>query len=282
LGGLSEFSEKFHEFSRNMLDRNFSFFTMDWAYQGRSSRLPAPFSQRRHSDGFESDVADLHKFVMEQVRPAAAIPGNKHMPIILVAHSMGGLIAIRYLSEHAGIFNAAALSAPMLDIPMAKWQIHLLNTLHSLRVLDKQYVPTMGKDWDEQRRKGDGSEVFSSDTLRDALHPYWSKLEDVLRVGDPTIGWIAKARDSFKTVRQDGYVERIKIPVLVALAGDEKIVSNAATHEIAARLPNGRVLEIEGARHEILVEADVYRNQFLENFDKLLQENNIVPAAQPA
>lgn len=281
LGGLSEFSEKFYEFSRDMLARDFSFFTMDWAYQGRSTRLPAPNSQRRHSDGFEADISDLHKFITNYVEPAAALPNNQRLPLILVAHSMGGMISLRYLSEHGGIFNAAALSAPMMEIPMQKWQVTLLSFLHSLRFLNKSYVPTMGQDWNDQRRKGDGSEIFSADPVRDSLHAHWSKLEEVLRVGDPTINWIAEARKSFKTIGSSGYLERINLPVLIAIAGREEIVSNDAIREAAARIPRHTLLEIKDARHEMLMEKDAYRNQFLDNFDKLLKDNNIVPTAQP-
>lgn len=281
LGGLSEFSEKFYELSRDLLARGYSFFTMDWAYQGRSSRLPAPYSQRRHSDGFEADISDLHKFATKYVRPAAALPGGKYLPVILIAHSMGGMISLRYLSEHTDTFDAAALSAPMLEIPMEKWQTVLLNALHSLHILNKNYVPTMGKDWNDLRRKGDGSEMFSSDSSRDSIHAYWSKLEEVLRVGDPTINWIAQARKSFQIIERSGYLESIKIPVLTAMAGREEIVSNDAIRKASKRLPSGRLLEIEGARHEMLMESDPYRNQFLDAFDKLLKDNNIIPPVQP-
>jgi lysophospholipase len=281
LGGLSEFSEKYHELARDMLARDYAFFTMDWPYQGRSSRL-ACGPQRRHSDGFETEISDLHKFITEQVRPAAANEDGSHKPVYLIAHSMGGMISLRYLSEHTGLINAAALSAPMLGVPMKKWQVALLSVLHSLRILDSSYVPTMGKDWNEQRRKGDGSEIFSSDPVRDNLHPYWSKTETCLQLGDYTIGWLAAARKSFKAIAQKDYLERIDTPVMLAAAGQDSIVSNEAIRDAAKRLPNSHLLEIPGSQHEILMESDVYRNQFLNGFDKFIQNNTIITATQPA
>ncbi|MDO8401341.1 MAG: hypothetical protein Q7T45_26395, partial [Bradyrhizobium sp.] len=50
-------------------------------------------------------------------------------------------------------------------------------------------------------------------------------------------------------------------------AGADTVVSAAAVKDFAARLPAGSHLAIEGARHEILQEADLYRAQFWAAFD---------------
>ena len=35
------------------------------------------------------------------------------------------------------------------------------------------------------------------------------------------------------------------------------------------------MIEIEGARHEIMMEQDIYRDAFLKAFDKMVEENKI-------
>lgn len=47
-------------------------------------------------------LADLHTIVDEIVLSAAVDPEDNHkrLPIILLAHSMGGHLALRYLSEY--------------------------------------------------------------------------------------------------------------------------------------------------------------------------------------
>ena len=57
---------------------------------------------------FDDVVADLHT-VEEQAR--AAHPG---LPIVLIGHSMGGMIAARYAQRHGGGLSALVLSAPVL------------------------------------------------------------------------------------------------------------------------------------------------------------------------
>ena len=45
------------------------------------------------------------------------------------------------------------------------------------------------------------------------------------------------------------------------------LLAQAAQAELAARLPRGAAHRFEGARHEILLELDRYRNAFWERFD---------------
>lgn len=70
------------------------------------------------SDGERALVADLDvlvadvKSVLDRARAAA--PGT---PLVLIGHSLGGLIAIRYLQTHPGTVDAAILSGPFLGNP---------------------------------------------------------------------------------------------------------------------------------------------------------------------
>ena len=54
--------------------------------------------------------------------------------------------------------------------------------------------------------------------------------------------------------------------VLVA-AGRDEIVSTLATEEFGLRLRIGAHLIVNGAKHELLMEQDRYRSQFLAAFD---------------
>ena len=50
-------------------------------------------------------------------------------------------------------------------------------------------------------------------------------------------------------------------------AGADEVVSTEAVAAYARRLRGGSVLMIDGARHEILQEADMFREQFFAAFD---------------
>src|ERR1035437_9489859 len=66
LPGLSEFSEKYFEVARDMLRRNLAFRVLAWQGQGKSDRyLGNP--HKRHTAGFDEDIADLHCLITHPV-----------------------------------------------------------------------------------------------------------------------------------------------------------------------------------------------------------------------
>ncbi|MFA5592613.1 MAG: alpha/beta fold hydrolase [Micavibrio sp.] len=279
LGGLSEFSEKYYEVARGMQRRGYAFWFMDWHYQGRSGRYK-PYPQRRHSDGFDLDVSDLHSFIENHVAPATKAReheyGTEETPFIMLGHSMGGNIGLHYLIKYPRRFDAAAFSAPLLGIYNFHAGYRLLEKI-VIRMLDRvgdRYV-FFGRDWHEKMRKSGAGNVFSSDPERDYLHRYWSATEPDLRVGNVTFRWVIEALKSCAALKEPGMLEHIDIPVLIAAAGKDRVVDNRALHHEAARLPHGQVLDISGARHEIMMERDEYRKQFFDAFDALLAENGI-------
>jgi lysophospholipase len=63
------------------------------------------------------------------------------------------------------------------------------------------------------------------------------------------------------------YPNKIRQPILIVAAGQDRVVSTPATEQFAVRLRTGTHLVITGARHEILMEQDQYREQFWAAFD---------------
>jgi lysophospholipase len=63
------------------------------------------------------------------------------------------------------------------------------------------------------------------------------------------------------------YASRLRQPMLLVAAGQDRIVSTPAIGAFARRLRAGSHLVIPGARHEILMEQDRYREQFWAAFD---------------
>ena len=59
----------------------------------------------------------------------------------------------------------------------------------------------------------------------------------------------------------------------MAIAGQDALVSNDAIRNAAKHLPHAKLLEIPEAFHEILMESDIYRQQFLDCFFTFINEN---------
>ena len=88
-----------------------------------------------------------------------------------------------------------------------------------------------------------------------------------LALGGPTVAWVRAACQAAKIVQEPDFMARIQVPVLFIGAGADEVVSTQAVTNYARRLRGGSVLMIDGARHEILQEADVFREQFFAAFD---------------
>lgn len=268
LPGLSEFCEKYFEVARDLLARGCAVWVIDWRGQGRSDRYLAN-PHKRHSEGFEKDLADLERWIGDYVRPSAGAA-----PMVMLAHSMGGNIGMRYLMAHPRLFRAAAFSAPMIGVRalrhvpggMALFLARLFGGKAGAR-----YVPG-GRDWAGEGIAAQARGLLSSDPERGAVHDLWMARDESLRIGAATFGWLRAAYLSSRAVQAGREVERIGIPVLFVLAGQEGLVDNRATRRLAARMKRATVREIAAARHEILMEKDPIRAEFFQGFDALLAE----------
>lgn len=275
LPGLSEFSEKYYELASNMLDRGFAFWIMDWQGQGRSGRYLAN-RHKRHAQDFDDDIADLHLFLRDYVKPSALHPKKGRLPLIMLGHSMGAALGMRYLQRYSDIFDAAAFSAPLLgvrDFNLPLWLGILLTGL--LYPFHKKYVPG-GLDYDGKNREDFGNSVFSSDPLRDSVHKTWSDFDPVLQIGSPTIGWLHHALRLCQRIQKPTALKTITIPCLFATAGKDKIVANKPVKNLEEKIQNAAFLDLPEAQHEILMESDSIRGKFLDAFDQLLEKNNLL------
>lgn len=274
LPGLGEFCEKYFETAHDVLDRGLAFCVLDWQGQGLSSRF-LPNRQKRHSGGFGADIEDLNILVCDYLHSAVTPAPGKRLPAIMLAHSMGGNIGLRYLAAYPGFFDAAAFSAPMIRI-------------RALRGMPKSFSRnltgflrhTMGRsyafgatDWHPMHRPPPPLNTVSSDPERARVHNIWCLSDPRLQVGGVTFGWLHEANRSCAVLGGKGVLESIDIPCLVAVPGRDFLVDPMAARQAADRLPRGRLLDLPGCLHETLMERDVFRGAFLKAFDDLLKES---------
>lgn len=277
LQGLSECVEKYFELANDLRDRNYSFWMIDWQGQGKSDRH-LPNLQKRHSNGFEEDIADLDFFIDQYVKHSAVHPDVGRIPLVMLGHSMGANIGLRYLLEKPDVFEAAGFSAPMFDImatkSMPSWLVKLASS-GLYHFFNKSYAPKGGADWTPAMRDAPEKDIFSTDPVRKNIHNIWFQHNPELQVGNITSGWLHHAIKSCQYLQKKADLESIEIPCLFGLAENEDIVDNDVARKIAARVEGSQTLELKGSKHEILMETDPIRNEFLNAFDKMLKDNNI-------
>jgi lysophospholipase len=274
LPGLSEFGEKYYELARDLNNSNLAFWVIDWMGQGGSDRyLPNIF--KRHSAGFDEDIADLDYLITEYIKHSSVHPDKGRIPLAMLGHSMGGNIGLRYLAHHPNAFECAAFSAPMIGIhnltslpkPLIMGAAWILNELAG-----KSYAPKQ-MDWHDSVRPASGKDEFSSDPKRGKLHELWQKQNEALRIGGVTNHWLYEALKSCYAVRTD--IPKIKQDMLIGIAAEDKIVSNKCTHKAFKNCTNAEMITFDGSQHEIMMETNQIRSAFLDHFKALIHKTII-------
>jgi lysophospholipase len=265
LHGRTEFMEKYLDAVAELRARGHAVWSLDWRGQGRSSRL-LPDPARNHVHSFEDHLDDLD-LLLRLVPPG---------PVLVMGQSMGAHLALRLAARRPGRVGRAVLAAPMIDF-LRPWHgpLPLIRALGGAAAL----LGLEGRPAPGTRRAPDPERAFEGNPLTSCPRRFADDLawlrDPGLAVGGATWGWLRAAAASIAVLRRPGFAEALDLPVLMVLAGAERIVDNAAARAFAARLPRATVLELPGARHEVLREHDAHQAAFWPAVDSFL----ISPAA---
>jgi lysophospholipase len=264
LSGRSEFIEKYFEVIQDLLDRGYAIASLDWRGQGLSDRL-LPERLKGYVGDFGEYDEDL-KALMDNVVETHLPP-----PYHILAHSMGGHIALRYLRTPNHI-SSAVLLAPMTGIitkPVPNWAIGAIAKGGTLLKRQTEFILPGGADMDPLAEQFAKNRV-TSDARRFERFKSLIIAEPKLALGVPTIGWFGAARASMALGKTSSFLSAIETPILLFSAGNDRIVDSASHQWIVDRLPAAARHTILGSEHEILMESDAIRAEFWSHFDAFL------------
>jgi lysophospholipase len=265
VNGRNESYVKYKELSYDLSQQGYHVFLFDHRGQGLSERLLSS-QHKGYVNKFQDYASDLSSFINDIVKP------NCTSKPYLLAHSMGAAISARYLQDNPNVIQAAALSSPMFGfnsggIPkfVAK---SLIKSLHAINQL------TDNTPWYFLGRQGYKKSDFENNVLSQSelrFKIFNALFEEIpeIQLGGVTLNWLVegiKAQD--KIFAQ---LKTLSTPVIVLQAGKDTVIDNIAQDEFCETLhnlhpqscPNGKVISIKGALHELFFEKDEYRNQAL-------------------
>ena len=260
LGGRTEFIEKYYETMRDLRALGFAVATMDWRGQGGSERqLDDPL--KGHIDDFALFERDFAVFLTQVL---ADFP----RPWIGLCHSMGAGIMLRIAHQGRCPFDRLVCTAPMVaihglaDPRLLRWLAEALDGIG----LGGVYAPGAGGRRSYLTKPFENN-VLTSDPVRFARMAAFVRAHPSLALGGPTVGWIHAGFRLMREFAQPDYPRAITVPTLVIASGADRVVDTRAIERFASRLRAGHLIVIDGARHEIMMERDVYRDLFFKAFD---------------
>ncbi len=265
LGGRSEFIEKYRETVDQLLARRLDVVTFDWRGQGLSDRL-LPNRFKGYVASYEDYLKDLTCFMDRHVLQKA------HKPVIMLAHSMGGHIALRYLHDHPGRVEKAVLTSPLINIagPVLLTKTMKMIVKIAVKYGFKKHYATRANNFDPSKK------CFAGNRLTRDPYRFQQTIQMIVdnpdvAIGGVTFGWLDATFDSIQQMMADGYPESIATPVKIISAGGDEIVSIAAQKKICQRLPNCDFVMIPDALHELLIEKDTVLEKFWTTFDEFVR-----------
>lgn len=262
-GGRADFIEKYLESLLHWRQCGWTVTAFDWRGQGGSGRL-VEGSVAGHIDDFSRWVADFAG--IERVWRAATSG-----PHILVGHSMGGHLLLRYLAEHGPPVAGAVLSSPMaaFRVPLPERLVRWVSARMAAGGCARDYawgqgdrpVPYTGV---RQRR-------LTSDKERYVDELWWLNAKPELAMGGTSWGWLAAAYRSIDRVAAPGFLEDIRTPVLLVASWRDRVVRTRAAIAAVRRIPAHEIALFPG-EHELLRERDPCRLAVWNRIDRFMAD----------
>ncbi len=244
VNGRNESFVKYRGLIAYLVERGFVVWSYDHRGQGFSGRLLAD-PEKGHVEDFADYAADLETFLRCVVR---AEPER----CFLLAHSMGGTIALLHELRFPGRVKALALCSPMLGFSTAPWPARLVPPLLSLLEMlgyGRDYI-IGGGPFEPEPFTPDN--VLTSNRESFAAWQRLVRQHPRLRLGAPTNHWVKSALAAIREI--SARAGELKIPILLLQAGADRVVDNRASAAFCRNCPACRLERVAGARHEILME----------------------------
>ncbi|MFJ4948191.1 lysophospholipase [Streptomyces sp. NPDC088760] len=222
--GYGEHAGRYAELAGVLTGHGAAVYAPDHAGHGRSA------GERVLIEDFEDVVTDVHT-VAELARA-----GHPGLPLVLVGHSMGGLIAARCAQRYGDELSALILSGPVIGT----WEL-------PGRLLALDEIPDVPISPSALSRDPAVGAAYAADPL--VWHGPMKR---------PTLEAFAR---TLETVARGGDVGRL--PLLWLHGDDDRLVPLPGSRTGVQRLSGGRLTEriFPGARHEVFHEtckADVF------------------------
>jgi len=260
--GRTEYVEKYGRTAADLAARGYAMLALDWRGQGLADR-----SLTDRATGHVARFSDYQRDVRAALTAARAL--GLPRPWHLLAHSMGGSIGLRAVTEGLEVASAV-FSAPMWGIVLAPWMRPFARAVSGAARpigLGHRYAPgtqaetyVMAAPFEDNMLTRD-AEMYDYMRRQVLAHPE-------LALGGPSLAWVHEALREMRALRA---MAPPALPALSVVGSGERIVETRAIEAVMRRWPGARLEVYEGAEHEILMEGPELRGRFLNSAVRLFE-----------
>jgi lysophospholipase len=230
LHGLAEHSGRYLHVGERFAGAGYAVYALDHRGHGQS---PGP---RVHVAGFDEFLEDVDAL---RAVAEAQHPGR---PLVLVGHSHGGLVALRYVLKRPGGITAAILSSPLLGVHAStRASPGLVALARVLSVLWPGLLLPNHLDASLLSHDPEVVRAYQADPLvSHRVSPRWFT-------------------SSMMAIRQaHERAPQLAVPLLLMVSGADRIVDPEASERFAARAPKGKLDLVlwDGLYHEMFNEPE--------------------------
>ena len=225
--GLGEHSGRYHHVAEALNRHRWNVWALDYRGHGRSE------GRRGHCGSLHELLDDVGTVITHlKAQPAAT-------PLVLLGHSLGGLIVLTYALECPNDLHAVVASSPALDLATPPpW-------------LKRWVAEVLGPRWPTL-------------AVHNGVHPAWLSHDpasvaayrrDPLIHDRVTLGGYLAVREAMRWALT--HAGQMRAPCLILQAGDDRIVSAAASRRFAEAVgsPGSQYREYPGWFHELFNEV---------------------------
>ena len=265
LQGRAECMERHFETVRDLNERGLHVLSFDWRGQGGS---PAATKPRRHGHigSFRQYERDLEQIVQEVMLPDCP------PPYFLCGNSMGAHVGLLAIARHTW-FDAAIMVAPFVDVAktrLPRWFKVAVTGAMSLTGLGRFKTP-LYRAVKPTEQDFPGNPLTSDRTRFNRNLRIWQAAPQ-LSAHAPSAGWAFAALRSCTRLQKLNDTTPLKCPALLVVAGQDAVVSNEAIQQFARYVPGAATVVVNGSRHDLLSETDIYRAQLFAALDAFLAD----------
>ncbi|MCY4380869.1 MAG: alpha/beta fold hydrolase [Proteobacteria bacterium] len=238
--GRGEWIEKYTSIYQRLYDElGSTVVILDHLGQGGSGGIPS------HIDSYDEYVSTITQLIRNKFRTHS---------YSIIAHSMGGLIAIYGTLKQEFSPKRLILSSPLAGLPQKPIPRVIAKPL-------SKFFTESGLAQLSTFIKTESSYRFTKNRLTTDKEKYLIARDNPYPIPAPTMGWVAATFAACEIIHYDRFLMNLTVPLLVFYGSDELIVSKSSIvrwTKLARKLSSSTInlVCMQHAKHEIFFESE--------------------------